>query len=339
MVPSIVGAQPQTHIVVKGDTLWDICEKYYGDPNLWPKLWEMNPFVTNPHLLEPGDVINLLEGVPIKGMKPLEEVKEIPEPAPTGMGIDVSVLTNVKDLGFLSRKKLIPWGTIFTGDTNRIVLAEGDTAYLFFAPDKNPKPGDVFTICKSSSLLWHPLTGRRLGYVISFLGLLAVREPVEGSIYKAEILETYESVKIGDMAIPYDPVSPCVQLRSMNPKMIENIVATRDNKVIIGRNSVVYLDSGFNQGIHRGGIFEVIERRKVRDPHIKGEMVLEYFKEKIELPARLLGRAIILESRPDTATALVLSAEEEFKRGVSIRGLSWVETPEFITLIPTCQIE
>ena len=64
--PSLIMAQKQTHIVQKGDTLWDICEKYYGDSELWPKLWEMNPFVTNPHLLEPGDVIALLDGVPTR---------------------------------------------------------------------------------------------------------------------------------------------------------------------------------------------------------------------------------------------------------------------------------
>jgi len=54
-------AQPVTHKVQRGDTLWSICEKYYGDATLWPKLWEMNPFVTNPHLLKPGDLITLIE--------------------------------------------------------------------------------------------------------------------------------------------------------------------------------------------------------------------------------------------------------------------------------------
>ena len=61
MVPAMIGAQQLTHTVEKGDTLWSICEKYYGDPDLWPKLWQMNPFVTNPHFLKPGDVIVLLE--------------------------------------------------------------------------------------------------------------------------------------------------------------------------------------------------------------------------------------------------------------------------------------
>ena len=60
-VPTDLIAQPSTHKVQRGDTLWSICEKYYGDSFLWPKLWEMNPFVTNPHLLKPGDIITLIE--------------------------------------------------------------------------------------------------------------------------------------------------------------------------------------------------------------------------------------------------------------------------------------
>ena len=58
---SLVYAEKMTHTVVEGDTLWDICEKYYGNSDLWPKLWQMNPFITKPHLLEPGDIITLFE--------------------------------------------------------------------------------------------------------------------------------------------------------------------------------------------------------------------------------------------------------------------------------------
>ena len=62
----MIGAQQVTHTVKKGDTLWSICEKYYGDPDLWPKLWQMNPFITNPHLLTTGDVITLFKKEPVK---------------------------------------------------------------------------------------------------------------------------------------------------------------------------------------------------------------------------------------------------------------------------------
>jgi hypothetical protein len=47
-----------THTVQPGDTLWSISHKYYGNRNLWPKLWEINRFnTTNPHQISVGDVL------------------------------------------------------------------------------------------------------------------------------------------------------------------------------------------------------------------------------------------------------------------------------------------
>ncbi len=37
MFPNISLAEDY-YKVKRGDTLWDICDKYYGDPRLWPKL-------------------------------------------------------------------------------------------------------------------------------------------------------------------------------------------------------------------------------------------------------------------------------------------------------------
>ncbi|MBP5406161.1 LysM peptidoglycan-binding domain-containing protein [bacterium] len=48
---------PDTHEVVRGDTLWDISEKYLKSPWYWPKVWSINPQIENPHLIYPGDII------------------------------------------------------------------------------------------------------------------------------------------------------------------------------------------------------------------------------------------------------------------------------------------
>lgn len=45
----------QWHIVVKGETLGKIAEKYYGDPSLYKKIVEANqPLIKNPDLIEIG---------------------------------------------------------------------------------------------------------------------------------------------------------------------------------------------------------------------------------------------------------------------------------------------
>ena len=135
-------AQSMTHVVQKGDTLWDVGEFYYGDPNLWPKLWQMNQCVTNPQLLEPGDVLTLLEDVPI--LRPKEEevavVKE-PEKIETGpMGINVSGLTNMDALGYLSVGFVPAFGYLL-GSMTVITLGEilhapsASTAVAAIAPE------------------------------------------------------------------------------------------------------------------------------------------------------------------------------------------------------------
>lgn len=48
------------YIVKQGDTLWNIAVRFNANPWLWPKLWEQNKYITNPHLIYPGEPIALL---------------------------------------------------------------------------------------------------------------------------------------------------------------------------------------------------------------------------------------------------------------------------------------
>ncbi|KGJ96725.1 LysM peptidoglycan-binding domain-containing protein [Colwellia psychrerythraea] len=66
---------PKTHVVVKGDTLWDISALFLEQPWLWPKLWRLNPEVNNPHLIYPGDVLRLVfdeKGEPMLVVEPVK---------------------------------------------------------------------------------------------------------------------------------------------------------------------------------------------------------------------------------------------------------------------------
>ncbi|MDF4003573.1 LysM peptidoglycan-binding domain-containing protein [Luteibacter sp. PPL552] len=64
---------PDTYTVRKGDTLWAISARFLAKPWLWPEIWQANPQVRNPHLIYPGDVLNLSldgTGTPRIGLEP-----------------------------------------------------------------------------------------------------------------------------------------------------------------------------------------------------------------------------------------------------------------------------
>jgi hypothetical protein len=318
----------------------------------------MNPFITNPHLLKPGDLVTLLEGVPVRRAEAEEEEKEIPVkeaeepkpvPAPVITGIDVSGLTNVHALGYISVKEVEPLGFILASESGRQLLSQGETIFLHLNGGRVAKPGDQFNICKSSSLIKHPITGERIGYILSVLGKVVVEEKVgvgfgggafyqKEGVYQARIQEYFRELNVGDMVLPYEPISHCVQPVSLKEPLVGNIVATQDERSLIGTNRIVYLDHGFNHGVRRGNIFEVVRTHIVRDPE-KSDVDFISKPRSVILPDIPIGTIMVLESRPDTSTALVIAADEEVLVGNYVKGLSWVETPDLFSTIPTCPTE
>jgi len=50
----------QYHVVVKGDTLSKIAQKYYGDPSLYPQIFEANrDILTDPNKIQIGQKLRI----------------------------------------------------------------------------------------------------------------------------------------------------------------------------------------------------------------------------------------------------------------------------------------
>ena len=72
---------------------------------------------------------------------------------------------------------------------------------------------------------------------------------------------------------------------------------------------------------------------------VKGEMDFITKPRTVILPDIPIATIMVVESRPDTSTAVVISANEEFRVGTYVKGLSWVEAPDLFPQIPTCATE
>lgn len=76
----------EIYTIKQGDTLWDISAKFLKDPFLWPKLWQRNPYITNPHWIYPGQPVRIVPAEELMKEVPKEVMKEPeikkPEAAP-----------------------------------------------------------------------------------------------------------------------------------------------------------------------------------------------------------------------------------------------------------------
>lgn len=343
-----VSADKMTHTVKKGDTLWDICEYYYGESDLWPKLWEMNSFITNPHLLIPGDIITLFEQVPQKAPEPEPEPEPEPDPEPEPvLGIDVEgIINNSNRIGFYSSNKNDPLGTLFAAADKHLILGKDNIAYVIFEEGKRVSIGGEFAIGKLSPVK-HPITKKKAGYVFNVSGRLVIDKKAglvqkdgkyyeKENSYQAKIIESFDPIEIGDILMPTTTVSKCILPVSNNTDIIANIVAGANEQTLIHKYSIVYMDKGHDAGIKPGNIFEIRMGNIVKDP--KPEKTLTIREGQVILPDRILGRILVIKTYPDSATALVLSATEPVEPGAYLKNISWTETPDFIISQANCPV-
>src|SRR5690348_2829889 len=57
-----VPGTPEEYTIIKGDTLWDLSQKFLNNPWYWPKIWSLNPGIENPHWIYPGNKLRIVPG-------------------------------------------------------------------------------------------------------------------------------------------------------------------------------------------------------------------------------------------------------------------------------------
>jgi hypothetical protein len=222
------------YIVKKGDTLWDLSGQFLNDPFLWPKLWQSNQYITNPHWIYPGNPIRFypFEEVKIPPAKP-EEIKP-PEVKPPEVKPEIAKKPPVEEkpveevvppvkppevalkpeailsrderwAGFLTKEEFPGIGVVVEPkETGRLIMAEGDIIYLAFKTRDPIEIGDRYTIFRISRMLKNPLTGEKLGRKVNILGDCKIISG-QGAMYTAQVLKSYSEIAVGDRITHYRP--------------------------------------------------------------------------------------------------------------------------------------
>jgi len=208
------------YTIKQGDTLWEISSKFLKDPFLWPKLWQRNPYITNPHWIYPGQPIRLSPIEEVKKEEPkkvaVEEkpkVKKVepaltekkPEEQPVGKKPAEEkpmVFPEVKSAGFLSDVDYRGIGIVLESKEGKSVMATGDIIYVTFKTFDPILIGNKYTVFRASEWIKHPVTDKKFARRYNIIGNIQIIDQ-HGNFFVAKVIEAFDGMFKGDMIRPY----------------------------------------------------------------------------------------------------------------------------------------
>ena len=279
--PAAADSSERVHVVVKGDTLWDISSTYLYDPFVWPQIWNVNRDIENPHLIYPGQKILIpalmarvsaptqpepepsRPELPPPPMAPEPEVAAAeppPAPAPMTPQEKQEMITALSTYGFIIDQDRVGMATITGTEKERLLISPNMRVYLKAGKGQTLEADQKYSITRVFTEVRHPVTGKKVGYLAKILGDLTVQE-VKPDMATAMVEEVYRPVEIGDNVIRHIDYLRSLPVEASTPSDLAGyILINPEGKTIMGRGDVLFLDLGTSQGLRTGDVMTILEK-------------------------------------------------------------------------------
>ncbi|WP_419403362.1 LysM peptidoglycan-binding domain-containing protein [Stenotrophomonas rhizophila] len=346
------GGHPETYVVQKGDTLWDISARFLKKPWLWPEIWQANPQVKNPHLIYPGDVLSLAY---------LDRVVAQPGPrqeAPINAIPLSQVEPFLKQLSVVDEIDSLPY--VVALEDNRLRATTGQTAYVrglegaqvgqrwaVVRPTVRysmPKPTEDLTangdVTPGSGNLWKNFVAapskrnEMLGYELSQLNVgTVVKVPDDRSDVTSIALQGRtdgREVRAGDRlvpveATPYDlqffPHAPAAQTEGLDIR----VLAVTDMYLVGGPRDVIAISAGSANGIDNGTVVSLwrqgrhVAHRMKYPGSSRMDDSLTDGAGRVSLPDEYAAHAMVFRTFDKVSYALVMQGVKPVLVGYSAK--------------------
>jgi hypothetical protein len=316
------GQLPPQHEVSRGDTLWDITQLYFDDPFEWPRVWALNPQITNPHWIYPGDEVRLLgdgDGSVSRGAELAGPASAASADAPaTGARRAAQASFTLRQLAFVDRADLEDAAIVAGSPTERQLLTFGDTIYLDEVAGL--RRGQTYAIYTDEREVVHPHTGEVVGAYVRLLGEVEVVGVRDGERAVARITRAVDAVERGARVAPlvrrFAAVEPVPARRNLRGV----IVATIEIGELVGAHQLVVIDQGRADGLEVGNPVYVVRRGDGFRPRLGP--ISHVGQDDDRYPPRIIGQIRVIEVSEGTSLGLVMSSALEVGVGdhVIMRG-------------------
>ena len=328
--PELKKGHPDTYYVKTGDTLWDISNVFLQDPWMWPEIWHINPQVSNPHLIFPGDKLALVyvsnkdnQEVPKLTVVERAPVKLTPAMGKITPGVRSTAVTSAipaipleRINAFLTKSRVVNLGVlnaapyVLAGDKGHIVSGAGDKIY---ARGEFAEGEKVFGIYRQGEIYFDPETEEALGVQARDIGdgrVLAFAEDVATLI----VNRSNEEIRINDRLLLTEEktVTATFYPKSPNKDVKGFIIAVEGGVTQVGAMDIVALNQGERDGLAVGDVLAIDQAGEVVKDRVKNEL--------IQLPDVKAGLLIVFRTFDKMAFGLVVTAHSPLRTGDKVRN-------------------
>ncbi|KZC16917.1 MULTISPECIES: LysM peptidoglycan-binding domain-containing protein [unclassified Rhodanobacter] len=328
---------PDSYTVRRGDTLWDISAKFLSKPWLWPEIWQANPQVRNPHLIYPGDVLNLsfING-PRLGLQP--SVHREGEAVPA---IPLSELRMfLKDMRVMDSKAVSSAPYVVGLEESRLRGAVGQNIYV---RGLQGEPGQRWAIVRPShvfrgfdqndaahaDLVAHDLDsnaamvrapwredsrndghygkGDDLGVEVSVIGTAETLRT--GDPATLLLLGATQEIRSGDRIMPVDDAPYDAYYYPHPPKSVPanaKVIGFADAMDAAGSRQVVLLSVGAKDGVDNGQTFAMFQPGETVHDDVASNSWNRGVGETVKLPDEYIGHVMVFRTFDRVSYGLVM---------------------------------
>lgn len=325
---------PEVYQVKRGDTLWDIAALYLEKPWLWPDLWRNNTHIQNPHLVYPGDKIELRydeNGEPSLILVSSEREKPVIRLQPGAK----------KQSKYTRAVPLLSWSLIQSHVEHDLIMSLEDydalpqllgnhdgsvrfaTGDLVLGTDSQAVHKDYLVIRKQEVLVDD--AGQVLGLKVRHVSDAEVLEAELTSNVLVNMKNANFEAKSGDRLLPRHEIKLEEEVSfTAATHQVGKIVASMQQHSLLGKYDVVVINLG-QQDVSKGTVMGIY----MQGPKIVAASPPEYkeinevvdtasWNEPIEQPALKVGELIVFKTFESTSFGLIASATRIVRQGAIV---------------------
>ncbi|MBV7315563.1 LysM peptidoglycan-binding domain-containing protein [Shewanella sp. NIFS-20-20] len=333
---------PETYVVEKGDTLWDISAHFLQNPWRWPTLWGANPQIANPHLIFPGDKLTLvfIDGQPRLVKKPMLSKQPQGRIQPKGGAIPVVDLALIRPYLLHNRVVDADWlaqqPMVLGGESPSRHHVANEIIYIASAMTLGAKVG----LYQQGREFVRSHDGSELGQEAILTATGRVIET--GDVSKVELLSSYRETKPGDrvLALEDDSLMSAQFMPKAASTSQAKILASAINMREMGKLDVAYIDRGQLDGVSAGDVFAisrdgdvvVINKEGVPVPSSDrttyDEVVAMISDDRSkQMPATYRGNIMVFKTFDNTSLGLIMVNERPVRINDNLLS------PELVTVL------